>query len=63
MAVPRKKVTRSRRGQRRAHQHLKPVNLVACPNCGSPKQPHHMCGSCGYYRGRDFLSDSSSASD
>ncbi|MCY3597207.1 MAG: 50S ribosomal protein L32 [Rhodospirillales bacterium] len=63
MAVPRKKVTRSRRGHRRAHQRLKPVNAVACPHCGSYRRPHHVCGSCGHYRGRDFVDDTPSARD
>lgn len=55
MAVPRKKVTRSRRGQRRSHDRLKPEAVNECPNCGALKRPHHVCAACGYYRDREVL--------
>jgi len=29
-----------------------PVIAQACPRCGSPKLPHRVCDSCGYYRGK-----------
>lgn len=29
--------------------------LQACPNCGSPKQPHRVCASCGQYRGQQVM--------
>jgi len=25
--------------------------LVTCPQCGAPVRPHHVCLSCGTYRG------------
>ena len=37
MAVPKSKITRSKRGMRRAHDSLKAVNVVECPNCGEQK--------------------------
>jgi large subunit ribosomal protein L32 len=27
----------------------------ACPRCGSPRLPHRVCGSCGYYAGKKRL--------
>lgn len=62
MAVPKKKVSKSRRDMRRSHLALKPINLIACPNCGAPVLPHNMCNSCGYYKGRQVLVDRGSAS-
>lgn len=56
MAVPRKKVTRSKRNMRRAHHRLAKVNLTECPNCGELKLPHHICEACGYYGGREVIS-------
>ena len=56
MAVPKKKTSKSRRGMRRAHDALKAVNYVECPNCGAPKLPHHICASCGHYKGRQVFS-------
>jgi large subunit ribosomal protein L32 len=60
MAVPRKKVSRSKRDQRRAHDRLAKVNVVECPNCGEPKLPHHVCDACGYYNGREVIAQSTS---
>jgi len=53
MAVPKKKVSPSRRNMRRAHDALKPVSVAECKNCGELKRPHHVCGACGYYDGRE----------
>ncbi|NBX73949.1 MAG: 50S ribosomal protein L32 [Alphaproteobacteria bacterium] len=53
MAVPKKKTSKSRRDMRRAHHAIKPANVTECPNCGEPRRPHHVCGSCGYYDGRE----------
>jgi large subunit ribosomal protein L32 len=55
MAVPKKKVSKSRRGMRRSHDALKAVNTVECSNCGAQKRPHHVCDSCGYYNGRQII--------
>lgn len=46
--LPVKKKSKTRSRTRRAHQALKPLNLVACPKCGKPKLPHISCGVCGY---------------
>lgn len=52
MAVPKKKTTQSRRGMRRSHLALVPVNVSECNNCGAKKLSHHICPSCGFYKGR-----------
>jgi large subunit ribosomal protein L32 len=49
MAVPKRKVTPSRRDMRRSHHALQPQAYGECPNCGEPRRPHHVCGSCGHY--------------
>lgn len=53
MAVPRKKVSRSRRDMRRSHDALRRAAPIDCPNCGESRLPHHVCPSCGRYRGRE----------
>lgn len=55
MAVPKHKVTRQKRNQRRAHDALAASSYVECANCGELKRPHHVCGACGHYGGRDVV--------
>lgn len=55
MAVPKKKVSKSRRNMRRAHDSLSASVYNECPNCGELKRPHHVCGECGYYDGREVV--------
>lgn len=54
MAVPKKKVSKSRRDQRRSHHRLTPASYVECQNCGELKRPHHVCRACGNYKGREI---------
>jgi len=53
MAVPKKKTSKSRRNMRRSHHALSPASYAECSNCGELKRPHHVCGSCGQYDGRE----------
>ncbi len=55
MAVPKKKVSKSRRNKRRAHDALPAGRYGECPNCGELKRPHHLCPDCGYYDGREVV--------
>ncbi len=51
MAVPKKKISKSRRGQRRSHMALKGVKVVEDQTSGELKRPHHVSPD-GYYKGR-----------
>jgi large subunit ribosomal protein L32 len=53
MAVPKKKISRARRDNRRSHDALKAASYVECSNCGELKRPHHVCVDCGHYDGRE----------
>ncbi len=55
MAVPKKKISKSRRNQRRAHDALPASSFAECPNCGELKRPHHVCAACGNYDGREVV--------
>lgn len=55
MAVPKSKITRSRRGQRRSHDALIAANPNECQNCGELKRPHHVCAACGHYNDREVV--------
>ncbi|MEZ0328643.1 MAG: 50S ribosomal protein L32 [Dissulfuribacterales bacterium] len=58
MAVPKKKPSRSRRGNRRSHDALSLQSLALCPQCDTPKLPHRVCPNCGTYRGKVFIQKS-----
>jgi large subunit ribosomal protein L32 len=55
MAVPKRKVSKTRKNKRRTHQKLSPPGLVKCPNCDEPILPHRACPHCGHYRGRKVI--------
>ncbi len=49
MAVPKKKLSKSRRGMRRSHDAIAAVNTITCSYCGQPNIPHNVCRFCGKY--------------
>ncbi len=53
--LPKRKVSRTRRNKRRAHDHLSLRHLVICDVCGEYKPAHEVCPSCGSYKGREVL--------
>ena len=55
MAVPKGKVSRSRRDKRRANWKLTVPNMVESPHCHEYVMPHHVCKVCGYYKGREII--------
>ncbi len=56
MAVPKRKVSKARRDKRRSNVwKLQAPALVKCSQCGAYKTPHRVCGSCGYYNGREVV--------
>jgi large subunit ribosomal protein L32 len=55
MAVPRKKVSRMKRGSRRAADALRPENYVEDKESGNLRRPHHIDLKSGKYRGRQIF--------
>lgn len=55
MAVPKRKVSKTRSRKRRSHQSVKPVQLSYCPQCGTAAPTHVVCPNCGYYQGRTLV--------
>ena len=55
MAVPKSKISRSRRNMRRSHDSLPASRTHECASCGEVKRPHHVCAACGYYDGREVV--------
>jgi large subunit ribosomal protein L32 len=54
-ALPKRKYAKARQGKRRSHLRLSPPSLEYCPQCNSPKLPHHACLTCGTYAGREVI--------
>ncbi len=55
MAVPKKRTSKQRQRKRRTHYKAAAIATHACSRCGDPKQPHRVCGTCGYYRDEAVL--------
>lgn len=54
-AVPKRKISRHRRGNRRQHLALQAPTMVTCPKCGNMMQAHRTCKICGTYKGRKII--------
>ena len=55
MAVPFRKISKTRKNMRRTHY----KGLVKCPNCGEMIRPHRVCEHCGFYKGVNKLEKNS----
>jgi large subunit ribosomal protein L32 len=55
VAVPKRKTSKQRRDTRRATHAIDATRMGRCPRCSSPVRTHHVCGVCGYYRGRPVV--------
>ncbi|MFC1653217.1 50S ribosomal protein L32 [Patescibacteria group bacterium] len=49
-AVPKRKISKRRKGKRRADINLQTKNTAKCPSCGNPKLSHIACSNCGTYK-------------
>ncbi len=54
MAVPKKKMSRSRTRRRKSHWKVARPALATCSRCGSAHAPHRVCNECGTYNGREI---------
>ncbi len=55
MAVPKRRISRTRRDKRRSHDALGATSPATCPQCKQPKMPHRVCPSCGSYGGEEVI--------
>lgn len=49
--LPKRKLSKGRSRRRRSHHALSRVKLTECPSCHNMRLPHHVCPTCGAYRG------------
>jgi large subunit ribosomal protein L32 len=62
MAVQKDRVSRSRRGMRRAHDSLSSSTLSIDSTTGETHRRHHVTKK-GYYRGRKVIEDATQLAD
>ncbi len=51
-AVPFRKVSKTRKRMRRAHNALVTPGMTVCKDCGAQIKPHRVCPKCGTYKGK-----------
>ena len=54
-AVPKRKISKTRRDKRRTHDSLSLFHLVPCSDCGEMKRSHRVCPNCGKYKRRQII--------
>lgn len=57
MAVPKRRTSRARQGNRRSHHHKTPVQVGFCSRCGQTVKQHASCWNCGWSnaQGRELV--------
>ena len=55
MAVPKRKTSKAKVRSRAGSHKRKLTSIATCPECGSPRQSHRVCPSCGTYGGRQVV--------
>lgn len=55
MAVPKSKISKSRRGMRRAHDRVAGATYVEDKDTGELHRPHHIDLKTGMYRGKQVI--------
>ena len=55
MPLPKRRHSSARQAKRRTHYKLTAPGVGECPRCHAPRLSHHICPSCGYYNGRQWI--------
>jgi len=55
MPVPKRKKSKSRTRQGRAHHAISAPNISECPKCGEGVMSHVACGNCGHYDNKKVI--------
>ena len=55
MAVPQRRISKTRKRLRRTHFKLTVSGLIECPHCGEMISSHKVCPFCGYYDGKQIV--------
>ena len=55
MAVPFRKVSKTRGRMRRTHYKISANETTKCTKCGADVRPHRVCPECGTYKGKEVV--------
>ncbi|MFW6134601.1 MAG: 50S ribosomal protein L32 [Elusimicrobiota bacterium] len=55
MAVPKRKLSRTRTRRRRSSKKAAMPQTSMCPKCSQAKLPHRVCPNCGYYGDKKII--------
>lgn len=55
MAVPFRKISKTRGRKRRTHYTIEASTTVKCPKCGEMIKPHRVCPKCGTYKNKEVI--------
>jgi large subunit ribosomal protein L32 len=55
MAVPFRKISKTRKRMRRTHYKATANETTVCPKCGADVRPHRVCPKCGFYKGKEVI--------
>ncbi len=55
MAVPFRRISKTRKRKRRTHFKLILTGVGKCPECGEVVKSHRACPKCGYYKGSSVV--------
>jgi large subunit ribosomal protein L32 len=55
MALPKRRISSTRRDKRRTHFKLRPTAPTLCSHCKQPKMAHRICRNCGFYAGAERI--------
>lgn len=55
MAVPFRRVSKTRGRKRRTHYKIAESTVTTCPKCGASIKPHRVCTECGFYKGKEVI--------
>ena len=55
MAVPKRKITKSRAGKRRSHNKISEKNIIEDKKSGEYRLSHHLDLKTGFYKGRQVI--------
>jgi len=63
MAVPFRRVSKTRGRKRRTHYKISENATVKCPKCGAEIRPHRVCAECGTYKGKEVVKKTEEAAE